>query len=74
MMTWFGFNPHPGTLFHPVDEDALRYDFLCLVALNKQQIRMGITGKLGKSWNLLSGCEFVGQNFVNLWRFLVIGG
>ena len=47
-MTWFGFNPHPGALLHPVDKYALRYDFLCLVVLNKQQIQMDITEKLGK--------------------------
>ena len=46
-----GFKPHPGHVFESLDK-TLYDDYLCLVALNKQQIYDGrshrSTGKLGK--------------------------
>ena len=53
------FHPHPGHAVASLDK-AFYDDYLCMVALNKQQIQRAIIRKNSQEhWKLLSRCGFV---------------
>ena len=55
----FEFNPHPGHVVASLDK-AFYDDYLCMVALNEQQIQWAIIRKNSQEqWKLLSRCGFV---------------
>ena len=53
------FNPHPGRVVASLDK-AFYDDYLCMVALNKQQIQWAIIRRNSQEhWKPLSRCGFV---------------